>query len=96
MDSQPMTWTIVDSCGLDLVPRSLANGRAFHAFRKLQIGSYGPSYASSSRLDHNPPGPLNSSFFPAHEHTLSATTYRNAFFESSVARSGALITTEDQ
>jgi len=97
-----MTWTIVDSCGLDAVPKFLASGQAFFAFRELQIGGYGPSHASSSQPDLSPSGtharsePLNSLLFPACEQMLSDTTHRNDFFESSAADSVTAIITEAQ
>ena len=41
MDSKPMTWTIVASCGLDVFPKPLANGRVSRAFNKLQTVALG-------------------------------------------------------
>ncbi|MCJ7814419.1 MAG: hypothetical protein MUP31_00050, partial [Xanthomonadales bacterium] len=74
MDWQPMTWTFIDSCGLEVVLKPLAIVRVFHAFKKLQIGSYGPPHISS--LQPGPssqPQPLKPTFFPAREHMLTGT-----------------------
>ena len=53
MDSKPMTWTIVDSCGLDVFPKPLASGRVFHAFNKLQtvaLGYHTPQVRNSATI----------------------------------------------
>jgi hypothetical protein len=57
MDSKPMTWTIVASCGLEVFPKPLANGRVFHAFDKLQtvaLGHHTPQVRNSANIDPAP------------------------------------------
>jgi len=41
-----MKWSLVDSCGLDVVQMTLAKIRAVHALKQLQHGSYGLTEAS--------------------------------------------------
>ena len=74
MDSLPMKWTLVASHGLDVVLKSLANRRVFHALAKLQNGSYGLTKASTRQPDHHALGayrqsePLNTLFITSREH----------------------------
>jgi hypothetical protein len=74
MDSLPMMWTPAGSHGLEVVLEPLAKERVFHALKKLQDGSHGPTQASTWQPDHHTPGahcqfePLKALFFPAREH----------------------------
>jgi len=74
-----MTWTIVDSCGLDVVRKPLATGRAFRLFKKLLESSFGAFYISSSRSRLPSPGPASQSellallFRPAYQHIPDRT-----------------------
>lgn len=55
-----MTWTIVASCGLDVFPKPLANGRVFHAFNKLQtvaMGHHTPQVRNPATSYPAPAGP---------------------------------------
>jgi len=74
-----MTWTIVDSCGLDVVRKPLAIGRAFRLFKKLPKSSFGAFYIPSSRPRFWSPGPTSQSeplaqpFFPAYQDIPAGT-----------------------
>ena len=103
MDSQPMTWTFVDSCGLGVVPKPPANGRVSHTFNKLRSGSYGLAQPSSSLPVHHLHGPVVRSAplkplsFPAREHILAGTPGLHALFKPAMARNAAVsITSKDQ
>jgi hypothetical protein len=74
-----MTWTIVDSCGLDVVRKPLAIGRAFRLFKKLLERSFGAFYISGSLSRLLSPGPASQSeplallFFPAYQNIPAGT-----------------------
>jgi hypothetical protein len=97
-----MKWTFVDSCGLGVVPKPLAHGRVFHAFKKLQNGSYGLPHVSSSQSGYHPPGPsalsepLKPTFFPAREHIPTGTAPHGAFLEPAMPGTAVFIISEDQ
>jgi len=100
MDSQPMKWTFVDSCGLGAVPKPLANGRVPDAFKKLQIGSYGLPQSPNSHSNYSGPGsqiePLKSLFLPAQELMPAGILRPGAFFWPVMAGSYVFIISEDQ
>jgi hypothetical protein len=68
-----MKWTLVDSQGLIVVLRHLANGRVTHALERLQEGSHGLTQALAWHTDHHthgacrPPESLKALFFPQRE-----------------------------
>jgi hypothetical protein len=51
-----MKWTSVDSHGLDVVLKPLANRRVFHALKKLQDGSLGLAQSSILSSGFHTPG----------------------------------------
>jgi len=58
-----MKWTPVGSHGLEVVLKPLAMERIFHALKKLQDGSHGPTQASTWQAVHYPPGAHRQSCF---------------------------------
>lgn len=71
-----MKWTLVDSHGLDVVLKPLAQGRVFHALEKLQKGSDGLTQTSTRQVDLHRPGACRQSeahkalLFLVREHLL--------------------------
>lgn len=92
-----MTWTFIDSCGLEVVLKPLANERVFHAFKKLQNGSYGLPHISSLQPDpSSQPEPLKPTFFTAREHIPTGTAPHGAFLEPAMPGTAVFIISEDQ